>query len=147
MDPRHANVPIIGQSRPQHPMADQPNAPGLTINCEVHDSEIIEIERVLERLNATIEGGNKRVDYDAFTREIRERFEDIGFQVAVNWWDSNVAGVLIPEIVIRDRTERKPFDYDRQVHEVTNDILELGEGGVIKTDPSQFQAPAHDHKH
>jgi hypothetical protein len=123
-------------------VTDEPNAPGLTVACEVHDSEIIEIERVLERLT---ERAESRVDYAAFTREARERFEDIGFQVVINWWTTNVPDTLIPEITIRDRIERKPFDYDQQVHEVTHDLLDLGEGGVIKSDPGMLGDQEHKH--
>lgn len=135
------NIPILGQ----HPLgAPQPNHAGLTINCEVYDSEIAEIEGVLDRLNERARNG--RVNFDAFDREIKDRFHQIGFKVNVTWYHSNVAETKIPEITITDRTERHEFDYDQQVHEVTNDILDLGDKGVIKTDPAALEA-GKGHRH
>jgi hypothetical protein len=133
-------------------MTDAPNAPGLTIRCEVHDSEIVEVEGVLERLNLAVRDG-KRVSYDAFQREIVERFQDIGFIAKVAWWTGGtkdgavIPGMLIPEITLTDRIEAKTFDYDRQVHEVTHDLLGLGEGGVIKSDPLTSRPPEDGHQH
>lgn len=118
------------------------NAPGLTVNCEVLDSEILEIEKVVGILNDKARNG--RQNYDAFDREIKERFASIGFIVGVTWWHTNIDGLKMPEITISDRTDKKAFDYDRQVHEVTNDILDLGTGGVIKSNPSGLILP-HDH--
>lgn len=122
----------------------EPNAPGLTANCEVYDHEIIEIEKVLEALHSRAESG--AVEYAAFEIEAKDRFWDIGFVVAVNWYTTNVKGLLMPEIVIKDRTEKKDFDYDQQVREVTDDILDLGDKGVIKTDPS-MPLNLEDHQH
>lgn len=142
---RTPNVPIIGQPE-TYSREEEPNAPGLTANCEVYDSEVIEIEKVLDRLNERALGP---VDYDAFDREIKERFAEIGFVVQTSWWHTNVDGVKRPDIVISDRIERKEFDYDRQVHEVVNDVLELGEGGVIKSDDSmrRLSEQHRGHKH
>ena len=139
IDPRYG-VPILGTAK------EGPNAPGLTANVEVYDSEINEIHKIVEVLRNRSQGA---VDYARFTEEIRDRFAGIGFIVSVNWYDTNVEGVLIPEIVIKDRTERgHGFDHDKQVHEVTNDLLGLGEGGVIKSDPEQFAKPSHQgHQH
>lgn len=126
------------------------NAPGLTINCEVYDSEIIQIEAALVLLNEQIQGG-QRVNRGEFDRQIVERFQDLGFVAVVNWYTAAtsdgalIPDMLIPEIVIRDRIERHEFDHDKMVHEVTHDILETGDGGVIKADMSAFQEP--DHKH
>jgi hypothetical protein len=135
------NIPIIGQNQPRQ---QEPNAPGLTAKIEIHDSEIMEIERIVAALNERL-GSSRRTNLDAFNREIYERFAEIGFIVQVAWWDTNIPGVLIPEICISDRTERKDFDHDRQVHEVTNDILELGDKGVIKTDPAAMKALEQQH--
>lgn len=126
-------------------MSTIPNAPGLTANCEVYDSEILKIEQVINALNERTYNGTKRVEYAAFDREIRDRFAAIGFKVDVAWYHSDVDGVKIPEIVIQDRIEKKDFDFDQMVNEVTNDLLGFGEGGVIKSDPTAFQAPSHDH--
>lgn len=131
-----SNIPILGQTQPNHE--------GLTSRVEIHDSEVIEIERIVKILNDKAHSG--RLDYDAFQREIKDRFHTLGFIVDVKWYTTNVDGVLVPEIDIQDRTERRQFDHDRQVHEVTNDLLELGEGGVIHTSPGDFQKPpSHQH--
>lgn len=155
-DRNFPDVPIIGSPGSQAMVAAQetinrmnrqqePNAPGLTANCDIHDSEILEIEGVLALLNGKARD-KQRVSYEAFDREIRERFEDLGFIVQVAWWDSNVPGVLIPEICINDRTERKTFDHDQKVAEVTSDILGLGDKGVIHTNPGDFEVPkGHQH--
>lgn len=135
-DPR---IPILGS--PQRPL-EGPNNPGLTANCDIHDSEIAKIQEILEILRRRSEGS---VDYDAFDREIRDRFNTIGFKVSVAWWRTNVEGTLIPEITITDRTERVDFDHEQKVHEIVNDVLDLGDGGVIKYDPSQMTKHTHHH--
>lgn len=133
-------------------MTDAQNAPGLTIRCEVHDSEIVQIEGVLERLNLIVRD-HKRVSYDAFQREIIERFQDIGFIAKVAWWTGGtedgaaIPGLLLPEITLTDRIEAHEFDHDRKVHEVTHDLLGLGEGGVIATDPATLRPPEDGHRH
>lgn len=140
-DPR---IPILGQAKAT---ADGPNAPGLTAKCEVYDSEIDAIHKVLEGLNERVAGG-RRVDYDAFQREIIDKFANLGFKVYVAWWHTNIEGVKQPEITITDRLGKHEFDHDRQVNEVTNDVLGLGEGGVIKSNPADFQKPTgHGHGH
>lgn len=113
---------------------------------DIHDSEIVEIEKVLKILNERSTGHR---DLEAFNREIKERFAEIGFVVQTKWWETDVADCYRPDIEIVGRTEQKDFDHDRQVHEVVNDVLGLGEGGVISTkklDPEQWQQ-GHDHKH
>lgn len=147
----HPNVPIIGQpSTYPAGVREEVNAEGLTSRIEIHDSEINEIHKVLEILRER--GSSGRISYADFTTEVKDRFAAIGFIVAVNWYEAGtpdgakIPGMLIPEIVIKDRTEAKAFDHDQQVHEVTNDVLGLGDGGVIKTRPEDFQRPeGHQH--
>lgn len=106
---------------------------------DIADSEILEIEKVLTTLNQRAR--DKQRNFADFEREIRERFEDIGFVVTVSWYEFGregqvgaVPGAAMPEVTISGRCERKPFDHDRQVHEVTHNILGLpGQEGVIKT--------------
>lgn len=121
------------------------NAPGLTANCEIHDSEILAIEEVLLRLRERADSGG--MDLGLFDQEIQERFAAIGFVTTVNWFYTNVEGVKIPEIVITDRTEKKDFDYDQQVAEVTRDILDLGQKGVIASDPEVLDQGHQGHQH
>lgn len=120
---------------------------------EIADSEILEIERVLTTLNQR--ALDKSHSFEAFEREIKERFEDVGFVVAVSWYEFGregqvgaVPNAAMPEITITDRCERKPFDHDRQVHEVTSNILGLpGQEGVIKTNTSGMNRLVKGHKH
>ncbi len=118
----------------QH-MARKQAAPAqddVTKTADVLDSEILQIEKVMEVLKARSQ--NQMRNLDDFQREIKERFQDIGFIVDVVWYETNLADVKMPEIVIKGRTEAKAFDRDKMTHEVTSDILGLGDGGVIKTD-------------
>lgn len=120
---------------------------------DIADSEVLEIERVLTTLNQRAK--DKQRNFADFEREIRERFEDVGFVVTVSWYEFGregqvgaVPGAAMPEITIVDRCERKPFDHDRQVHEVTNNILGLpGQEGVIKTNTPGMGRLIHGHKH
>lgn len=102
----------------------------MSSNIEIMDSEIIRIEAVLKKLNE--KQGKGGVNQEAFRKEIIERFAEAGFKVDVKWYTTNVEGVYMPEIDIIDRIEGE-FDPDQMVHEVTNDLLGLGEGGVLKT--------------
>jgi hypothetical protein len=120
---------------------------------DIADSEILEIERVLTTLNGRAQ--DKSHNFEAFEREIRERFEDIGFLVTVSWYEFGregqvgaVPNAAMPEITISGRCERKPFDHDRQVHEVTHNILGLpGQEGVIKTNTTGMRRLVEGHKH
>lgn len=98
---------------------------------EVHDSEIIQIERVLQKLNER--QGRYGVHLDGFRREIIERFENIGFQVAVKVFETDVEGCFAFDVDVVDRLVGE-FDPDRQVHEAVHDVLGLGESGFIRTE-------------
>ena len=128
----------------------------MTAPLEVLDSEVDEITKVLAVLQdrAKLRAHN----YDSFEREIKSRFEDIGFTVHVNWHSYAIGGVVqvgsaMPEITVTGRLTT--FDPDRQVWEVTQNILDLPgqeKGEVIKTDQGdvfrQFKSDGglmHDH--
>jgi hypothetical protein len=54
----------------------------------------------------------------------------------------------MPEVTITDRCERKPFDHDQMVHEVTHNILGLpGQEGVIKTNTPGMSRLIQGRKH
>lgn len=108
----------------------------ITSQIEIHDHEILQLERVVEHLNA--QRGKMR-DLEDFRREIIERFEEVGFAVHVIVNETDQAGVFWFTISITDRVSGQ-FDPDRQVHEVTSDLLDLGTGGVIKTDKAKARA-------
>ncbi len=103
---------------------------GVSSLIDLNDSEILKLEKVIEKLN---EKQGSAVPLEAFRRDCVGRFEDAGFRVDVKVYDTNVVGVFAFDIEIQDRYEGQ-FDPDRQVWEATSDILELGEGGVIKTE-------------
>lgn len=100
---------------------------------DLYDTEILAMEKVLEALERSSEGAF--VDRDAWTREVKERFAEIGLVVDVKWWRTNEAGVLAPDIEIVGRVSKDDeFDHARMAHEVQHDVLDLGEGGIIKAE-------------
>jgi hypothetical protein len=114
----------------------------LTASINLYDSEIDTIHRVVEILRQRSES---RRNYQEFQDEVKARFHDAGFVVDVVWYETNVEGVLMPEIVIKDRVDTGfQWDPNQQVHEVTSDLLNLGEGGVIKSS-GLILPPGHSH--
>lgn len=99
---------------------------------ELYDSDILAIEGVIAKLNN--EDVGRARELEDFVQKTKELFFEIGLRVDVLMWTSNVDGTYVPEITINGRVDaHHEFDYDKQVHQVTNDLLELGEGGVIST--------------
>lgn len=116
----YGNVPILGESRPQ----EQSRA------IELYDSDILVIEKVYQILQERGASGSR--DYDAFDREIKDRFYNAGYVVDVKWFHTNVDGVKRPDIEIVGRVGKQgEFDHDQMQHEVVEDILELGTKGKI----------------
>lgn len=117
---------------------------------EILDSEMLEIEQVMNSLKDKTYGG-RRLDRGQFDSEIQERFGRIGFKVHVLWYETDEPDMIMPEITIVDRTEKVgEFDHDKMFHEVTSDILGLGQGGVIKTtkdDLDKIHGVTKAHKH
>lgn len=99
---------------------------------EVYDTEILAIEKVLDVLKTRAENRRNRGEFD---REIKERFHHIGFIVDVKWWHTNLEDVKMPEVEIIGRVDDRGqgMDHDRLRHEIVNDVLELGSGGIINT--------------
>lgn len=120
----------------------------VTKSVDILDSEVLAIEKVMERIHERAKSSDLGSAND-FAREIRERFAEVGFVVKVSWYYTSVQDVVMPEVTIVGRTDSKPFDRDQMVHEVTNDILELGEGGVIHTskDAEMMRRIEEGHKH
>lgn len=111
---------------------------------DLYDHEVEEILQLQLKLNDKARYG--RHNYTDFEREIRERFAGIGFTVEVNWYGFSVGGQpqdgAMPEVTVTGRTETgHVFDKDRQVHEVTHNVLGLPseDAGVIKTDPDTLK--------
>lgn len=121
---------------------------------EPYDSEALVLAQVAGTLNErrhrfNFSDGHQRAN---FRREARQRFEEAGFTVDVIIRgemdaDGNETGDYYEvELVPTGRVEKHEFDHDRMVHEVTNDLLGRGEGGVIKSHPgSLHQAKEHHH--
>lgn len=106
---------------------------------ELYDSDILVIEKIWDKLRERHQ--QQRRNYPAFEQEVRERFAEAGFLIHVNWFGYEIGGErqegAMPEITVTGRTEKQEFDHDKQVHEVTGNILELpGQeaGEVIRTD-------------
>lgn len=110
---------------------------------DLYDHEVEEILQLQLRLSEKARYG--RHNYTDFEREIRERFAGIGFTVEVSWYGFAVGGQkqdgAMPEVTVTGRTDAgHVFDKDRQVHEVTRNVLGIpGEEGVIKTDPDTLK--------
>ncbi len=103
---------------------------------DIYDHEVDKILAVLAALRDRASG--RMLNYQAFEREIGERFAAIGFTVDVNWYEFEAGGQrqdgAMPEVTITGRTDQSfAFDPDRQVHEAVHDVLGLGEAGGVMT--------------
>jgi hypothetical protein len=104
----------------------------LTSIVDLHDSDILAIEPVINRIN--MKHAFTIGDFDRFKEEVINRFGEIGFDVDVIWdqvYEFQATEVREPTIQIRARIDGREFDPDRQVHEVTHDILGIDEPGKI----------------
>lgn len=98
-----------------------------------YDHEVEAMTDLLMELRAKYQG-KQGVDLDAMRREIIERYAGLGFRVTVDVYeDMGERGTFDFEVTVQERTEGILWDPDRQVHEVTNDILGLGDEGIIKS--------------
>lgn len=123
---------------------------------DLYDTEILEIEKVLGVLNEKV---GRSLDIEAFTKEVKERFAEIGLVVSVAWYEyaadgKKVEGSYLPEITVIRRTEKPgEFDHDRLKHEIVNDVLDLPgqtKGELIKPDAEtvrRFMAEHGKHSH
>jgi len=123
--------------------AQTQEAGGVSSEVNLYDTEILAVEKVLDKLNERRQK-TSRMSYEAFGDEARNRFHEIGLVASVRWYEAGVEqpdgtlkkveGTLIPEIVIKARTDSKTFqfDHERMQHEVQSDILQLGTGGKVK---------------
>jgi hypothetical protein len=128
----------------------------MTDVLDVYDHEMDQLMQVQQRL--TDRARHRRHNFLDFQREIEEAFAEVGFTVHVNWHKFAIDGQeqdgAMPEVTITGRTDPSHvFDKDRQVYEVTHDILGLGDEGVIKADPETVRnfmegnGGGHDHGH
>lgn len=148
------NVPILGQNTPKPDRFEREygavhNRDGVA-RGDIQDSEYLEIEAVWKALKKRV--GQHR-NYDAFDREIKDRFFKIGWAVDVIWAEYAIDGVkqdgYQPKIEIVGRVQKTTFDHDQKVHEITSNLLELPgqeKGQVLKANKADFEAPkGHQH--
>lgn len=88
---------------------------------DINDSELLKLERVIEWAKGAQQSYR---NIDQFTKDVKERINGCGFECTVKVFDTNEDGVFAFEIEIDGRLGSS-FDPDRQVHEVTNNLLEL----------------------
>lgn len=139
------------------PVPIQNRTSGIDTAIQLYDSDIKEItEGPLAWANAR--QGTRR-DINDFVNELTERFNKIGLQVEIQVWKFGECKCVIsshtaeqcPNLapvddawmfqgMITGRIEQESgFDFDRMVHEVQNNLLEIpGEGGSIKFDEAEF---------
>lgn len=104
-------------------------------NLHIHDSDIIAMEK--GPLAWMISKQGSPMNLEDFRRAAVEKFYDVGFKVYLKVYQTNQDGTYAFNVEILDRVDsKKAFDYDKQVHEVVNNILELPDqnGGWIDTD-------------
>ncbi len=110
------------------------------MSVDVLDSEVLEMERILETLRDRASNWPGGVDRGHLDNEIATRFAEIGFAVNILWYDTDHVGVIMPEVTVVGRTRRTgEFDHDQMAHEVQSDILGLGQGGTIKMTPDDIR--------
>lgn len=108
----------------------------VTVNFQLYDSEILALEKQLDLLTRKI---GTQTNLEGFRNEIIDRLGRVGFKVSVKVFSTDQPGVYAFDIDIVDRLANNPWDPDKMVHEVTHDLLELGEGGVIKTTKDDYK--------
>lgn len=89
---------------------------------DINDSELLRLEKVV---NWAKSQQKTRRDIDQFTRDIREKINAVGFECEVKVMETNEEGVYGFDIELNGRVGGSSFDPDRQVHEVTRNLLEL----------------------
>lgn len=109
---------------------------------QLYDHEIIAMEQGPLAWMKSKQGTS--MELEDFRRAAVEKFHDTGFLVYLKVFDTTEKGVYAFEVEILGRVEKKEFDFDRQVHEVVGNLLELPDqaGGWIDTDAALRQAEA-----
>lgn len=106
---------------------------------DIHDSEILALEAIFKDMQDRY--GARSFNVEEFEREAKDRCHDqLGLAIDIRWkaladgTGRIIEGAASPEIEIVGRVEKKDrrtFDHDQKVFEVTHDIAELGTQGVI----------------
>lgn len=110
---------------------------------QLYDTEMGQLLDLLGELDARVQGRGS-VDRDALNREIHDRCAtEVGIEVSVRWYTcgepmpdgtvKEIPGMYKPVVVPKSRVAKeKQYDHERQRHEVINDVLRIGQGGLIK---------------
>lgn len=130
---------------------------------QLYDTELGQVLDILGEIQEKRITGRSRIDRDAVHNEIRERIaNEAGIVVSVRWYEAGeempdgtlrkIEGMYVPDIVpLRRVVKEQEYDHDRQRHEVINDALKIGEGGLIKVTPAEVRQAlemgrGHQHK-
>lgn len=123
-------------------------AEGVLGAAELYDSDLLEIEKVYTWMRQ--QQGQRR-NMEDFRQAVIGKFHERGFIVNVLAYDTDQEGVYAFDVEILRKTQRKDFDYDKQVHQVVNNLLDLPDqaGGWIKADAGMKEAAkkAAEHRH
>lgn len=112
------------------------------------DSEIIAIDE--GPVKWAKQQQSTSMDLEAFRRGVIEKFADVGFLANVLCYETTEKGVYAFDFEIYGRTERKEFDFDRMVHEVTSNLLDdpdQEKGFIASPMGAEAAAAQHRHKH
>jgi hypothetical protein len=103
------------------------------MSVEIYDHELIAIDKGPVAWMASKQGS--RMPLEEFVRTAEGKFTELGFRARVKAFETTEDGTYAFEVEIEGRVEDHAFDFDRQVHEVTRNILdEPGvERGFINT--------------
>ena len=117
----------------------------VTSVIDLYDSEVLLLEKVLEQLN---QKQGKSVNLEAFRKEGVERLASIGLVADAKVYETTQEGIYAFDFEIKGRNNNQSWDPDKQVFEVTNDILDVlpnsEKGQTIKSKPGEAPQP---HKH
>lgn len=97
---------------------------------DTYDTEVRDLGNTQDALQSDI---GKATNLEDWRKRAISQFEAIGFVVSPKIWYTEQEGTYAFDFEIVGRTEEFHWDPDRMVHEVTGDVLETGEGGVIST--------------
>jgi hypothetical protein len=114
---------------------------------DIYDSDMIAMDQGPVAWMAAHQG--RSMNLDAFKQGAEEQFREVGFDATVKVFETSEPGTFAFDVEINHRVDPGfRFDPDRQVHEVTRDLLGTGESGFIKTPTAEMQAAARaKHKH
>jgi hypothetical protein len=106
---------------------------------DILDSEILALEAIFKDMQDRY--GTRAFNIEEFEQEAKDRcYDQLGLAIDIRWkaladgTGRIIEGAASPEIEIVGRVEKRVFDHDRKVHEVTRDIAELGTQGVIASE-------------